>query len=83
MFGNNTDKKQGGFKMDKETLIDLKLEEEHKSDVEQQEPNESAIFRRGEEFAFTEAERETIFPSARKIYRRSRTTGGRSSLGIF
>jgi hypothetical protein len=69
--------------MDNETVIDLKFEDEHNHEIEEHRSRENKIFRRGEEFAFNPNEKETIFPSARKIYQRSRGSGGRSSIGIF
>ncbi len=69
--------------MERENLNITGFEDEERKVPDICETEEPVILRKGEEKVASTEENETIFPYARKIFRRSRGTHGRSSLGIF
>ncbi len=69
--------------MDRDNVVDNDFAEEERRVIDECETEEPVIFRKGEEYSVRIEEKDTIFPYARKIFRRSRGMRGRSSLGIF
>jgi len=69
--------------MKSEKLINKEFIHNENKASEDHDADEVTIYFKGDDEILHLNEKESIFPYARKIYQRSRATGGRSSLGIF